>query len=89
MGSSEAAGGGGIILWRNGDHGPVLAFARKIVKLNTKGPPQGGGGFKSRGLLALPPVMATARISAKFKNFFSFPGGRGVVMGTANQRGEN
>lgn len=48
--TSMAAGGGarregGLNPWRIWDHGPDRAFARKIAKLNTKGPPQGGGGL--------------------------------------------
>ena len=38
----------------------------------------GVGGFKSLGLLGVPPVMGHARISAKFENFFLPSGGRGV-----------
>jgi hypothetical protein len=47
----------------------------------------GGRGFKSPELLALPPVMATARISAKFENFFLFQGeGGGDGSGRATRR---
>ena len=33
----------------------------------------------------LPPALAPARISAKFKNFFLFQGGGGGVMGWNNE----
>ena len=73
MGSSEAAGGGGIILWRNGDHGPDRAFARKIAKLNTESPPQGEGGLNLWDLGARYRTWSHAQIFYGSQRFEFFP----------------